>query len=114
MRRTRAYTASSKRPGLADRSRGPRDGTERELVECRVQPPLLHEVLVRPVFPQPAPVQDEDAISSLDSGESVGDDQARATREEPIQRVLQDALGLGIDAGRRLVEHQNGGIIYQG
>src|SRR5436309_8066908 len=108
--RTRPY--GSPLTGL--RPREGEIGAELELVERRVEPALPQELRVRSRLGELAVTEDEDAVGALDGGEPVCDHDARPPREELVHGVLKEPLGLRIDAGRRLVEDQDGGIVHQG
>ena len=41
------------------------------------------------------------------------EDQRRAALHQPIERLLDDRLVLGVDRGERLVEDQDGGVAEQ-
>src|SRR5881409_1485353 len=68
---------------------------------------------VRPLLAQLALVQHEDAIRVLDGREAVGDDDRGAAAEELRERVLDQPLGLRIDARGRLIEDEDGRIVGQ-
>ena len=57
----------------------------------------------------PAVVQDDDVVGVADRREAVGDHDGRPPSEEPLQGLLDVKLGLGVDAGRRLVEDEDRG-----
>src|SRR4029079_11085453 len=70
-------------------------------------------VVFAPLDDAPA-IEDEDLVGMADGGEPVGDDEAGAARHEAIEGALDEALGLGIDAGGGLIEDEDGRILQQG
>ena len=54
----------------------------------------------------PALVHDHYAVGTADRRETVGDHQRRAVLQQLAKSTLYQHLGVGIDVGRRLVEHQ--------
>ena len=54
----------------------------------------------------PALVHDHDAVGAADRGKPVGDHQRRAVLQQLPKSTLYQHLGVGIDVGGRLVEHQ--------
>ena len=56
-----------------------------------------------------AVVEDENLVHVLDGGQAVGDGDGAAALHQDPQRVLDEALGVGVDARRRLVEHEHVG-----
>ena len=82
-------------------------------VESRVDATPREEIAVRPLLAQLALVQHEDAIRVLDGREAVGDHHRGAAAEELRERVLDQPLGLRIDARGRLVENEDGRIVGQ-
>ena len=64
-------------------------------------------------FDDLAVLQHDDAVGAADGGQPVGDDQPGAALQQLDQRLLDQHLGVGIDAGRGLVEHQDLGVGHQ-
>ena len=58
-------------------------------------------------FDDLAVLQDDDAVGAADGGQSVGDDQTGAAFQQLYQRLLDEHLGVGVDAGRRFVEDKD-------
>src|SRR5215472_13696204 len=54
-----------------------------------------------------AGVDDDDAVGTLDRRQSVRDDDARAALHQSAERLLDEALGLGVERRRRLVEDED-------
>jgi hypothetical protein len=50
----------------------------------------------------------------LDGGKAVRNDDAGAARDEVIERVLDEALAFGVEAGGGLVEDEDGGVLDDG
>jgi hypothetical protein len=57
-----------------------------------------------------AVLQHDDAVGIADGGEAVGDDEAGAALQQLGQRLLDLPLGVAVDIGRGLVEHQDLGV----
>jgi len=72
-------------------------GVETALGEQRVVPALLDD---------PAFVEDDDAVSAADRGETMGDDDRRAVVHQPLERLLDQLLRFGVERGGRFVEQQ--------
>ena len=53
-----------------------------------------------------APVEYDDAVGVPDGGKAMGDDQAGAVGHDLLEGPLYQELGLGVDAGGGLVQHQ--------
>ena len=66
---------------------------------------LLHELSV---------AQHQDPVRPSDGGETVGDHDGGAPLEQAGERALDLALGVAVDVGGRLVEHQDRRIRDQG
>ena len=60
-----------------------------------------------------AVVQHQDAIGADHAGQAVRQDQRRAALHQPVERLLDHGLVLGVDGGQRLVENQDRGIPQQ-
>src|SRR5207249_11181964 len=67
-------------------------------VEARVDAVAGEQLAVRSLLAQLALVQDEDAVGVLDGREPVRDDERRPPLEQLHERVLDEPLGLGVDA----------------
>ena len=78
-----------------------------ELVEPVVEAALLQQLGVGAALADLAAVHDEDAVGVLDGRQPVRDDQRGAPAEQARHGILDEQLGLGVDARRRLVEHQD-------
>ena len=63
---------------------------------------LLHELVVASAFHNPALIQRDNPVASLDGGQAVGDDDPRAV--ERIERIGHDLL-------RKVVE-RTGGLVH--
>ena len=81
--------------------------TELLLVDLRVQPAPREQLLVRSLFDDPPPVQDEDHIGRQDRRETVGDRDRRPALHQRLQRRLHQALGGRVQRRRGLVQDQD-------
>ena len=63
--------------------------------------------LVRPVFDDTSVVHDNDAIDAMDGGEAMRNDDRRPPFCEIVQRLPNLDLGLRVDIGRGLIEHDD-------
>ena len=54
-----------------------------------------------------AVLQHQDPICADDAGQPVRQDQRRAGRHQPVQRLLDDRLVLRVDRRERLIQHQD-------
>ena len=59
-------------------------------------------------------VENENAMGIDHTGKPVRDNQCGPPFHEPVQSLLYEHLVLGINAGERLVEHENRGVIEKG
>src|SRR5690606_21703184 len=55
----------------------------------------------------------DDAVGVLDRRQPVGDDQRRAALRELVERLLDRALGLGVEGRGRLVEDQDRRVLQE-
>ena len=62
---------------------------------------------MRAALDDAAVVEDEDGVRVRDRRKAVRDDEHRAPREEAIDGLLHETLGLGVERRRRLVEDEN-------
>ena len=63
--------------------------------------------LMCPVFDDMAVVHDNDSIDAMDRGKSMRNDDRRPPFREIVQRFPNLDLGLRVDIGRRLIEHDD-------
>ena len=64
-----------------------------------------------PLSRRTPPLKHQNAIGTFDSGQAMGDDERGAAGEELIERDLDQAFGLAIDAGGRLVHHEDARVV---
>ena len=69
---------------------------------------------MRALLDDPALVHHDDLVGLADRREAVGDDERGPAPQQAPQRRLDQALGLGVDAARRLVQDQDARIGQQG
>ena len=65
---------------------------------------------MRPALDDPAVVEHDDLVGVADRREPVRDRDRRAALGEPVERLLDGALGLRVEGARRLVEHEHGRV----
>ena len=81
-----------------------------ELRKAAVEPILPDEVRVRTAVRDPAVVHDEDLIGALDRGEAVGNGEDGLAARQRGERLLDEVLVFRVDAGRCLVQKDDGGV----
>ena len=62
----------------------------------------------------PAAVQHQDAVAADHARQAVRQHQRGAALHQPVQRLLDHRLVLGVDRGQRLVQHQDRRVAQQG
>jgi hypothetical protein len=72
-----------------------------------VAPTRGHQLVVGPDFHDPPPVDHDDPVGAAGGRQAVGDEDGRAVLEQGIERRLDLRLGLQVQVGRGLVEHQD-------
>ena len=79
------------------------------LDERLVRAALGHELVVRAALGHGALVEDADLVRAADRAEAVGyhKRRPRLRGRDAVERLLDDALGLGVEGGGRLVEDQD-------
>jgi hypothetical protein len=83
---------------------------ELEFIEAPIEAVLTQERLVSSPLRYPPPVQNKDLIRTLDSGETVGNDEDRATLQEAVDGFLDQPFGFGVQSAGGLVENQDGRV----
>ena len=68
------------------------------------------QLVVFSFFSHASLVKNHDPVRIADCGESMGDDERRAIRHDRAQTGLHLHLGLRVDGGGRLVQHEQGRI----
>ena len=66
-----------------------------------------HQLSVRPRLGEPAAVEHHDPVGADHAREAMGEDQRGAAFHQPIERLLDERLALGVHRGERLVEHED-------
>ena len=79
-------------------------------MQAGIETAASQQLPVRALLAEPAVVQHEDAVGLADGREAVRDDDRSAALEQLLQRLLDEAFGLGVDAARGLVEDQDVGV----
>src|SRR3989441_10547613 len=80
---------------------------ELEVVEPAVQAVGGQQLPVRAPLHDPSFRQHDDEIGMLHGGEPMGDDEDGAMGHQPLDRFLDEALGLGVERAGRFVENQD-------
>ena len=78
--------------------------------ERSVPAPAGEQLVVGAALDDPAVVEHDDLVGVADGREPVGDRDRRAALGEAVERLLDGALGLGVERARRLVEDSTGGL----
>ena len=65
------------------------------------------------VLDQLAVLQTEDDVGVLDGGEPMGDGDGRPALRGPLEGVLDQPLGLGVQRRGRLVQDQDRGVLQE-
>src|SRR5207237_7563491 len=86
---------------------------ELELVELAVLGGLREQLVVRAALDNLAAHQDDDPIGAPDGRQAVRDDERRAVGHQPLERLLHQALGLGVERRGGLVEDQDRRVLEQ-
>src|SRR5262249_15479610 len=84
---------------------------ELELVELAVLAAAREQLLVGPALHDPSVREHDDLVGAPDRRQAVRDDDARAVDHEAVERFLDEALGLGVERGRRFVEDEDGRVL---
>ena len=74
---------------------------------------LPHQRLVPAALDDAAAVEHQDAVAIDDAGEAMRQDQRGASVHQPVERLLDHRLVLGVDRGQRLVQHQDRRVAQQ-
>src|SRR5262249_25687616 len=81
--------------------------SELELVEATVHALARHELVVRAVLRETAAVEHEDPVRVTDGGETVGDDEGGAAREQAVHGFLHQRFALAVEGAGGFVEDEN-------
>ena len=83
------------------------EGCVVQRVESEIQPLLRHQLIVVALLDGMPVLQHDDPVGAADGGQTVRDNDAGAALKELRQRLLDQHLGIAVDRGGRLVEHQD-------
>ena len=72
---------------------------------------MRQQLRVRPLLHQPPVIHHQDRVGRQDRAQPVGDHQARPPNHDPLQRLLDQRLGLAVQRRRGLVQHEDAGIL---
>src|SRR6185437_5361833 len=86
---------------------------ELQPVQLRVQSVLREQLRVRAGLRQAAALEHDDAIGLFHGRQAMRDDERGAVAQQLRQRLLDVALGLGIESRRGLVQDQDRRILEQ-
>src|SRR5437870_779911 len=89
-------------------------GTKLHVVEAAVQSAGRKQRVVRPALHQPAIREHDDQVRVPHGRQAVRDHEHRTMRHEAIDRLLHQALRLGVEGAGRLVEDQDRRVAQQG
>ena len=78
------------------------------LVEAPIESSRRKQGLMVAPFDDPSLAQDKDEIGAANSRQAVGDHQHGAPAPEAPHSLLHQALGIGVEGARRLVENEDG------
>ena len=78
-----------------------------QLVQAVIDAALFHQLGVRTHLAHLAVVQDDNPVGVADGRQPVRDQQTGPVAHDFIQSVLDQRFGFSVDAGSRLVHHQN-------
>jgi hypothetical protein len=81
-----------------------------QIEERGVAPAAAHQLEVRSLFDNLAALEHDDAIGEAERREAMSDRDGRTAFRRALERLDDQALRNGIEAGRRLVEYQDRGI----
>src|SRR3989442_3888037 len=90
-----------------------KSGPELQIVQPAIQTIRREQVAVRAALHDPPLSQDDDEIGVLHRGRPTGDHEDGAMRHQPLDRLLHEALGLGVERAGGLVENQDRWIAQQ-
>ena len=88
-------------------------GAELHVVQAAIQPARREQYVVRTALHQPAVGEHDDQVRVAHRREAVCDHEHRAVRHQAVDRLLYEALGLGVEGAGRLVEDQERWIAQQ-
>ena len=80
------------------------------VVELFVAAALGDELGVRPAFEDLALLDDEDLVGTANGGQAVRDDEGGPALAKVVEALLDERLGLTVEAGGRLVEDEDARI----
>ena len=81
-----------------------------QLVVCAA---LGHQFVMRASFHDALIANVQDAVAVLDGGQTVRNDERRASLQQRLNAVLQQLLRLGVDGGGCLVQYQDARVAQQ-
>ncbi len=81
--------------------------------ELGVEAGAGEEFVVGAALEDAAFLQDEDEVGVADGGEAVRDDEGGAAGEEALERLLDEELGVRVDAGGGFIEDEDGRIFQE-
>ena len=73
-------------------------------IEVLVEPFMIDQFGMRARFYEASLIEDEDAISSLDCRQAVGDYKGRSAFHELFQRLLDQSFRLTVEGGRGFIQ----------
>ena len=86
---------------------------ELEIVQPPIEPAGAVELVVGASLHDPALVQHDDLVGVAHGGEAVGDHQHGALAHQPVDRLLHQPLGFGVERAGGLVEDEDRRVAQQ-
>src|SRR6266581_3784803 len=90
-----------------------KSGPELQVVQTAIQAVRREQVGMSAALDDPPFRQHDDEVGMLHRGEPVGDDEHRAVRHQPVDRLLHESFRFGIEGTGRLIENENRWIAQQ-
>jgi hypothetical protein len=78
-----------------------------KVVQPSIETAAAEQLVVGTGLDDPAFTEHDDPIGMADRGQPVSDDEYRAILHQPVDRLLDQALRLGIEGTGRLIEDEN-------
>src|SRR5688500_9276457 len=87
---------------------------ELQVVQTRIGAARRQQLAMRDALHDATALEHEDLRRMLNRREAMGDDEYRASLEQPIDRLLNQPLRLGVEGRRGLVEDENRRVNEEG
>ena len=83
------------------------EGSVIEIIELRIELLIAHQFGVVAALDQFAVLQNDDAVCLANGSQTVGNHQSCAAFQKLDQRLLDQHLGIAVDIGGGLIEHED-------